>query len=327
MHFLTKSAETDLKALLPYLLSGGAGALAGGTLTAATPTRFGEDEETRRKRVLRNAVMMGASTAAGHAGIAYGLPKITHPLPAAMPSQLELVGDGLKTNPLYYGAAGAVYAPWLAGLSAREELTNANDVRGAMNTELHKEHIAAGRKGEPVKLDTFSRRKDFNAQARLEELRRAQPDLYDKYVSDSRARGMGGNPELMRNRGLLKLPRTPLNARTHGRSGAIGGLLGALLGGTFGREDHPVADAALSGIGGAALGGGGHWAKDWLKTDSARRTGTNVLGEARLLGQRLTGRTLGGGAKRLGALAALLALPQVTSHMARANNPEAFKNQ
>ncbi len=138
-----KLAGPDLKSVLPYLLSGGAGALAGGALTAATPERKDEDSSSRRKRILRNALLMGGGTAAGHAALSYGLPKFTAPIPKGEPSQLEAFAANLKTNPLYYLGGGAAAGAGVHRMAKGEEFRNMK-ANGVIKNEVKSKDIMAG---------------------------------------------------------------------------------------------------------------------------------------------------------------------------------------
>jgi hypothetical protein len=60
-------AQSDeLESALPYLLSGGAGALAGGLVTGRQREEKGEDRSAYLKRVLRNALVAGGLASGGH---------------------------------------------------------------------------------------------------------------------------------------------------------------------------------------------------------------------------------------------------------------------
>lgn len=134
---LTKQAEAELSSVLPYLLSGGAGALVGGGLTAAARPRHGETEDERRRRIIRNAIVMGGGTALGHYGLAAGIPRLTEPLPKAAPSQVEELLHGLKTNPWLYGTGALAGGIGLNRLVQKEQAGALdNTIRGLRRSGL-----------------------------------------------------------------------------------------------------------------------------------------------------------------------------------------------
>jgi hypothetical protein len=89
--------------LIPALLAGGAGALAGGTLTAMSPERQGESRMKRRWRILRNALLLGGAGAGGTALLQKGIQNaVTEPLPANDVSPMQQ-----KLHDLTSGGSGA----------------------------------------------------------------------------------------------------------------------------------------------------------------------------------------------------------------------------
>lgn len=63
----------DFKSIMPYLLSGGAGAVAGGLATGRRRARDGEDRGSYLARVLRNALVAGGLASGGHYLVNKGL--------------------------------------------------------------------------------------------------------------------------------------------------------------------------------------------------------------------------------------------------------------
>lgn len=304
MNEFLKQAGPDLKGMIPYLLSGGAGALAGGALTAASPERPDETSAQRRNRILRNAAMMGAGTAAGHAGIAYGYPKFTAPIPKGEPSQLESVADGLKTNPLYYlgGAAGAGVA--VKGMARGEEVRNINSLIDRMHANGNGSTVkhVNPKTSNPASFirNLLGDHLTPGAGKQVAEFK-GQPDGF--------FRDMGVNrPGMERTVAKTNFPDVFQNPKMPGLGDAAEGGLGKRLLNYPGKLQnwamHQSGNGARSAIDGAAIKGEGKLLAD------------RALG----LGDRS-----GGKMKRLALLTAILGLPQLTSSLAQHSNPDAFQ--
>ena len=124
---IKKAFDIDPK-ILPSLLAGGAGALAGGTLTAMSPEREGESRGSRRWRILRNALLLGGAGAGGTALLQKGVHNTMTTLPAADVDPLkkqvhDFIGskEGVGTGALL-GAVG------LGKTVAGEESRKANSI-------------------------------------------------------------------------------------------------------------------------------------------------------------------------------------------------------
>lgn len=126
-------AQSDkLKSLLPYLLSGGAGAVAGGMVTGRQRADKGESRSGYMGRVLRNALAAGGLAAGGHALINKGLDSTVGGFKAAegtsrVEGPLETATKNIAFSPLT--AAGAGGAALLA--------THKRPFIGAPSTDGH----------------------------------------------------------------------------------------------------------------------------------------------------------------------------------------------
>ena len=105
----------DVKKLLPWLLAGGAGAIAGGAMTSARKRKGRPDEEGRLKylaRVLGNAALAGGLVVGGGKALQYGAQRLADAAPAPegaepLKSPLSATIGGLASNPLTAGVTGA----------------------------------------------------------------------------------------------------------------------------------------------------------------------------------------------------------------------------
>lgn len=304
-----RDAVTDPK-ILPYLLSGGAGAAAGGFLTARTPERPGEDRVSRRKRILRNAALLGAGTAGAHKLIDAGLPGITTPKPPGGPTVPQAALEGINKNPAYYGVAGGTLATLVARMSGKEEARNAG-------TMLH------NIKGKAPKLEGLNGRGVL--WNKLVEMTSAGGPLKTEGgagIPNSEIRGAGINPAKLTAgsseggvRSKLKGAISTAWQNKHMLKDPVD-LYDQALGRYVNKVEHMVQipgsfRRALKSLPGRAFGA----------LSPASQEGTKLFGE------RVTGVNRGGGAvaKRLGLLAALAGLiPQGISRATRAYDPEAF---
>jgi hypothetical protein len=111
--------------LLPYLIAGGGGALAGGALTAAGGERPGEGRWGRRWRVLRNALLLGGAGAGATALVNKGInDTVTAPLPANDQDPTSKTVHNIANNPWTRGGAAAGGA-WSIGKQVGKEEQNA----------------------------------------------------------------------------------------------------------------------------------------------------------------------------------------------------------
>lgn len=285
-----RDTVTDPK-VLPYLLSGGAGAAAGGFLTSRTPERPGEDRGSRRKRILRNAALLGAGTAGAHKLINDGLPGITAPKPPGGPTAPQAALEGVSKNPAYYGVAGGTLAGLVARMSGKEEAKNTGSVLRNLDPKNFKDI-------DPSKVNT--RNLLMN---KIKELTQGGNPLKTPggaRVTNTDLRGAGINADKVMNAG----PR--LNWA------AIKSILPDVLGRGVGDPDLGNSQAA----------------RGLLKSHLSTVARGAVTGEgAKLFRDRVTGMNRGGGAvaKRLGLLGLLGGvIPQGISRATRAYDPEAF---
>lgn len=108
--------------LLPSLLAGGAGALAGGTLTAMSPERQGESRAGRRWRILRNALLLGGAGAGGTALLQKGIQNaVTQPLPANDKEPFVQKIHDLASGKVGIGGAGIGAGLGIANVAKNEE--------------------------------------------------------------------------------------------------------------------------------------------------------------------------------------------------------------
>lgn len=101
---------------LPYLLSGGVGALAGGVM-AGRVKRRGEGKLARLGRILATAGLAGGMTAGAHKLINYGVSQAENALPKddVSPEQQMVTGSTPRA------IAGAVTAAGIAGMTHRSD--------------------------------------------------------------------------------------------------------------------------------------------------------------------------------------------------------------
>ncbi len=105
----------DIQAMLPYLLSGGAGAAAGALSTGRQRESKGEDRSGYLRRVLRNALATGGLAAGGHYLVNKGLDNTVGGLtesaagaaPGANEGPLETTVKNIAFSPLTALGAGA----------------------------------------------------------------------------------------------------------------------------------------------------------------------------------------------------------------------------
>lgn len=104
----------DFKKILPYLLAGGAGAVAGGVATGRRNERKGESRSSHAGRVLRNALVAGGLAAGGTALLRKGLGETTGAVDKAGP-----ITGGTADNegPLSSTLKGLLFSPVTAAAS------------------------------------------------------------------------------------------------------------------------------------------------------------------------------------------------------------------
>ncbi len=101
---------------LPYLLSGGAGALVGGTIASGVRNR-GESKLQRLGRILGTGAVSGLATAGTHKLLSYGLDQAEHALPKDDVSPEQEILSGNKTR----GIAAGVTAAALTGKTHHDD--------------------------------------------------------------------------------------------------------------------------------------------------------------------------------------------------------------
>jgi len=214
------AGSDELKAVLPYLLSGGAGALAGGMVTG----RQKEDENETRAgylgRVLRNALLTGGLAAGGHYLLGKGLE-------ATVGQTNDTPASGMpEKGPLENAVRNIAFSPLTAAGAGASALYATHDLK----------HVGAYRKGAPEAfLKRFqshttgapsSNTLRHTATAKeIGDLERAMGAL-----NDGRARRLAGLPsDIMepRHRLLNRIPQSVLN-RIPGVDGDVTKLKGAL---------------------------------------------------------------------------------------------------
>ena len=133
---MKKAFDIDPK-ILPSLLAGGAGALAGGTLTAMSPEREGESRGHRRMRILRNALLLGGAGAGGAALLQGGLHNTLTPLPASdVDPTKKFIHDSVYSK-AGIGAQLGLGATGLGLLSAAEEKAKATSLLSSLTNRLN----------------------------------------------------------------------------------------------------------------------------------------------------------------------------------------------
>lgn len=214
------AGSDELKAVLPYLLSGGAGALAGSMVTG----RQKEDENETRAgylgRVLRNALLTGGLAAGGHYLLGKGLESTVGQAVDAP------VSKGPDNGPLETAVKNIAFSP----------LTAAGAGASALYATHRTPHIGANREGADAFLTRF-RTQDVTDAPSAKHLRHTSTaheigDLERKMGPgyNSRSRRMAGLPsDVMESRHdfLKKIPKEVLD-KIPGVNGDVTKLKGAL---------------------------------------------------------------------------------------------------
>jgi hypothetical protein len=152
----------DVKKILPWLLAGGAGAIAGGAMTGARKRKGRPDEEGRLKylaRVLGNAALAGGLVVGGGKALQYGANRLADAAPAPegkepLKSPLSSTLGGIASNPLVALPAG------MAGLAASNRTLGSPhtkdiaEARADLETMFGKK-IGVLNKMEQPEFDTF----------------------------------------------------------------------------------------------------------------------------------------------------------------------------
>lgn len=117
---------------LPYLLSGGAGALAGGTLAAMNKPRRGESKLGRLGRILGTAALTGGATAGAHKLFSMGGNTLSNALPAddVSPEQNAITGPVPRGLAALAAGGGMAAATHKADKARWGELGKAMSAKG-----------------------------------------------------------------------------------------------------------------------------------------------------------------------------------------------------
>lgn len=309
-HDFTKEAQSLAKKLLPYLVSGGAGALGGGLLASQAPVRDGESKSERRKRILKNSLGLGVGVAGAHAALSAGLPKVVQPIESSVASGVERLAHGLKTNLGYYAGAGTAGAAGIRGIVRREERGRFNAARekadaGDRNHALRENKPAPTPRGPLSKKDFPDHRPSVNDSFVEQQMKHdttpgKTPGTFAKSkLEQAEWRDQGLNADSVRNRthpapkpvqlGLKDLARNPVKT---------------LRSNNYFRKNSPWGERALM---------------EGRNADKLLFERTTGLGWGP---KRPTGRS---GKGRAAILAAIFGVPQLTSYLAEKSNPEAFR--
>lgn len=140
----TLAGSDELTKLMPYLLSGGAGALAGGLLTGKRRAKKGESRLSHLSRVLGNAAIAGGLSAGAAALVEKGVTEMT-----GKNSPQKLVDGAPEDNqgPLESNLRRAAFALPAAGIAGTAGLlaTNSAGIFGAgskVERQLHATNLA-----------------------------------------------------------------------------------------------------------------------------------------------------------------------------------------
>jgi hypothetical protein len=126
------------KSLVPYLMSGGVGAIAGGALTGRRRKAHGEDRTSYLMRVLRNALIAGGLAGGAHYLGAKGLEKTVGNLTAG--SDAITGGSKRDEGPLATTVKNVAFSPLTAASTGVGALaaTRGNSTIGAGDTADHR---------------------------------------------------------------------------------------------------------------------------------------------------------------------------------------------
>ena len=240
-------AQSDeLKAAIPYLLSGGAGALAGGLVTGRQREEKGEDRSDYLKRILRNALVAGGMASGGH----YLLNKGVESTVGSLADENALTG-GTETGeqgPLGSLARDVAFSP-LTALGA-----GAAALKATHNSDL------VGHGNPDAFLRAFMKQTGTTDSA--EHLRHvASPEYIESLGGDDSLRQKAGLPSTKMRPGtefLNKIPQGVLD-RIPGVEGDVSKLKGGLssltrkAGRTFGQTHGHRAMRGSIGLAAAGL--------------------------------------------------------------------------
>ena len=173
----------EFKKLIPYLMSGGAGALAGGVLTGRRREERGEGRMGYLGRILRNALITGGLAGGAHYMLGQGAEKTVGNL---QDSSKALTGTPGDEGPAATAAKNILFSPVTAAAAGAGALAlthdnavmgagNKDDFRKRLSKELGGSRDAAWlRTATPKELaDAVAKLKDPTAIESAERLRRA----------------------------------------------------------------------------------------------------------------------------------------------------------
>lgn len=171
----------DFKSIVPYLMSGGVGALAGGAMTGRRRKDSGEGRRGYLTRILRNALITGGLAGGAHALLNKGIDKTVGNL---ADSPKALTGTPGDEGPLATATKNIAFSP----------LTAAGAGAGALALTHNNSIIGAGLAGKSDALAQFGKEVGGKGKAWLST---ATPDQIAAEVNKL-APGAQGNAERLR---------------------------------------------------------------------------------------------------------------------------------
>ncbi len=230
-------SSPQAKKLLPYLLSGGAGAVAGGVLTGKRRKREGEGRLAHLGRVLGNAAITGGLAAGGHALINKGLDNTV----GAVDEKNALTGSAANQGPLSSTAKDIAFSPLTAGAAGV----------GALAATHKGDMLGAGLSGKKDALDALVKRVGGSSNATFKtnsplENRTALGGNKDLHRLADRAGlitedGLKGALQKLTRKGPLStFGRTPGRAIGRAGLGLAAASIPALAGALLTEEKHPA---------------------------------------------------------------------------------------
>jgi hypothetical protein len=225
----------DMKKLLPWLLAGGAGAIAGGAMTARRKRRGRPDEEGRLSylaRVLGNAALTGGLVVGGGKALQYGAQRLADSAPAPegqepMKSPLSSTIGEVASNPLVAGATG------VGGLLGFNKTLGSSHLKDMAKA---KAAIESNLRGSTVDSLNELSKSDFDKAVQLSN--KATKLNYDPMANKATAQLAGlrpldsiqGTGKVADARRLLAKLMSSSGGRALGSTGAARGVRGGVLG-------------------------------------------------------------------------------------------------
>lgn len=166
-------SSPEAKKLLPYLISGGAGAVAGGLATGKRRRSEGEGRLSHLGRVLSNAAITGGLAAGSHALINKGLERTV----GSVDEKNALVGSEENRGPLSSAVHDAAFSPMTAGAAGV----------GALAATHGSGMLGAGHAGKKDALDAL-----------VKQVKGSSPATFRANSAASNKAALGGQPDLQR---------------------------------------------------------------------------------------------------------------------------------